>query len=242
MSIREYQLTVSNITVDVVKKDIKNMHLTVYPPNGRVRVSAPSELPDEAVRLFVVGKIHWIKKRQKLFQEQQRELPREYITGESHFFDGKRYLLKVIDHSGKAEIKIKNKKYLELYVRSGADKESKQRVFTEFYRNYLKATVPALLKKWEEITGLQCESWEIRKMQTKWGSCNEKKKKIILNLELAKKPRPYLEYIILHELLHLLVRNHNDEFRALLDRYMPNWREYQRELNALPVAGNEIID
>lgn len=229
-------MTVSGIEVEVFKKDIKNMHLRVYPPEGLVRVSAPASLPDEAVRLFVVGKIHWIKKRQKDFRQQARELPKEYITGESHYFDGKRYLLKVIEHSGKPQIKIKNKKYLELYIRQGADFSTKEKVFSDFYREHLKKIIPDYLTKWETAIDVQCKHWEVRKMQTKWGSCNYKTGRILLNLELAKKPRPYLEYIILHELLHFQVRHHNDEFRALLDKYMPNWKTFQRELNALPVG------
>lgn len=236
MSIREEQIQVSGLSVDVVKKDIKNMHLTVYPPNGRIRVSAPIDLSDEAIRLFVVGKIHWIKKRQKSFQEQIRELPRVYIAGESHYFDGKRYLLRVNETQQKQEVRIKNKKYLDLYIKKNADIKTKQKILNDFYRTHLKVILPEIILKWEEKIGVQCQDWEVKKMRTKWGSCNKETGKIIFNLELAKKPRHCVEYIVVHELLHLLVRYHNNEFRSLLYKFMPNWQVYQRELNELPIA------
>lgn len=221
MSIKEEQINILNLTIDVVKKDIKNMHLSVYPPTGRVRIAAPKYLNDEAIRLYAIGKIRWIKKHQKSFYKQLRETPREYITGESHYFDGKRYLLKVIERHGKHEIKIKNKTYLELYVKPHTSKESKEKVFNEFYRNHLKNIVPEILKTWREKTGLYCDLWDVKKMRTKWGSCSIEKRKILLNLELAKKPRYCLEYVIVHELIHFIERNHNDNFKALLSKFMP---------------------
>ena len=236
MSIKEAQIQVLDLTIDVVKKDIKNMHLAVYPPTGRIRIASPKEVNDEAIRLFAISKIRWIKKHQKNFYEQLREGPREYITGESHYFDGKRYLLKVIERFGKHELKIKNKSYLELYVSPKATVEAKEKVFNEWYRSYLKEIVPDIIKIWEEKTGLNCENWDIKKMRTRWGSCNIEKRKILLNLELAKKPRHCLEYVIVHELMHFFERNHNDNFKGLLDKFMPNWKTYKRELDNLPVA------
>ena len=150
--------------------------------------------------------------------------------------NGKRYLLRIVERYGKHELKIKNKSYLELYVSPNATIESKEKVFTEWYREHLKEIVPSMIKNWEEKTGLVCEQWDIKKMRTKWGSCNIEKRKILLNLELAKKPRHCLEYVIVHELMHLFERNHNDHFRALLDKFMPNWISYKRELNDLPVT------
>jgi predicted metal-dependent hydrolase len=236
MSIKEEQIQVLDLRIDVVKKDIKNMHLAVYPPTGRIRIASPKEVKDEAIRLFAISKIQWIKKHQKNFYEQLRETPREYITGESHYFDGKRYLLKVIERYGKHELKIKNKSYLELYVSPKAPIEAKEKVFNEWYRNHLKMTVPDIIEKWEKKTNLKCEQWNIKKMRTRWGSCNIEKRKILLNLELAKKPKHCLEYVIVHELMHFLERNHNDNFKGLLDKYMINWRTYKRELDNLPVA------
>lgn len=236
MSIKEKQIQVLDLTIDVVKKDIKNMHLAVYPPTGRIRIATPKDLNDEAIRLFAISKIRWIKKHQKNFYEQLREAPREYITGESHYFDGKRYLLKVIERYGKHELKIKNKTYIELYVSPKATIAAKEKVFNEWYRDHLKEIVPEIIKIWEEKTSLNCGHWDIKKMRTKWGSCNIEKRKILLNLELAKKPRHCLEYVIVHELMHFFERNHNDNFRSLLDKFMPNWKTYKRELDDLPVA------
>lgn len=236
MSIRDKQIQVLDLTIDVVKKDIKNMHLAVYPPTGRIRIATPKDLNDEAIRLFAISKIRWIKKHQKNFYEQLREAPREYITGESHYFEGKRYLLRVIERYGKHELKIKNKSYLELYVSPKATIEAKEKVFNEWYRSHLKEIVPDIIKTWEEKTGLNCEHWNIKKMRTRWGSCNIEKRKILLNLELAKKPRHCLEYVIVHELMHFYERKHNHKFKGLLDKYMPNWRTYKRELDNLPVA------
>ncbi len=236
MNIKAKQIQVLDLTIDVVKKDIKNMHLAVYPPTGRIRIASPKDLNDEAIRLFAVSKIRWIKKHQKNFYEQLRESPREYINGESHYFNGTRYLLKVIDRYGKHEVKIKSKKYLELYVSPKATIKSKEIVFTEWYRKHLKNTVPALILKWETKIGVKSNDWKIKKMRTKWGSCNTEKKTILLNLELAKKPQHCLEYVIVHELIHLLERKHNDNFKTLLDKFMPNWKTYKRELDSLPVA------
>jgi len=236
MIIKEEQIQVLDLTIDVVKKDIQNMHLAVYPPTGRIRIASPFNLKDEAIRLFAISKIRWIKKHQKNFYDQLREAPREYITGESHYFDGKRYLLKVVERNGKHEIKIKNKTYLELYVSSKATIEAREKVFNEWYRNHLKEIFPALINKWEEKIDVSCEDWNIKKMKTKWGSCNIGKRKILINLELAKKPKHCLEYVIVHELIHFLERNHNDNFKSYLDKFMPNWRVYKRELNELPVA------
>lgn len=236
MSIKQKQIQVLDLTIDVVKKDIKNMHLAVYPPTGRIRIATPKDLNDEAIRLFAISKIRWIKKHQKNFYEQLRETPREYIDGESHYFDGKRYLLRVIERYGKPELEIKNKTYIDLHVSPKATIAAKEKVFNEWYRDHLKEIVPDIVKTWEEKTGLNCEHWDIKKMRTKWGSCNIEKRKILLNLELAKKPRHCLEYVIVHELMHFFERNHNDNFRTLLDNFMPNWKTYKRELDDLPVA------
>ena len=236
MSINEGQIKVLDLTIDVVKKDIKNMHLAVYPPTGRIRIASPKDINDEAIRLFAISKIRWIKKHQKNFYEQLRESPREYVTGESHYYDGKRYLLKVIERYGRHEIKIKNKKYLELYISPNTAIEAREKVFIEWYRKHLKEVVPQLLEQWSKKLNVVCDSWDVKRMRTKWGSCNIEKRKVLLNLELAKKPTHCLEYVIVHELTHFLERNHNDNFRAYLDKYMPNWKSYKRELNQLPIG------
>lgn len=236
MNTEAQQIQVLDVTIDVIKKDIKNMHLAVYPPTGRVRIASPKAINDEAIRLFAVSKIRWIKKHQKSFYEQSREAPREYITGESHYFEGKRYLLKVIARYGKHEIRVKNKTYLELYVSPNATIAAKEKVFNAWYRAHLKKIVPQRIKNWEKKIGVTCKAWDVKKMRTRWGSCHIEKRKILLNLELAKKPRHCLDYVIAHELVHFHERNHNENFKKLLDTYMPNWKSYKRELNNLPVA------
>ncbi len=233
MSSATHQITVGNIAVDVVRKDIKNLHLAVYPPNGRVRVAAPLRIDDEAVRLMIISRMTWIKRQQLQFEGQERQSPREYLSGESHYYKGQRYLLTVIYHDAPPSVIIRNKTHIDLYVRTGSTHEQRERVFTEWYRDALKADIPNLIAKWEKIIGVEALDWSIKKMRTKWGACNILKKRIWLNLELAKKPTHCLEYVIAHELIHLLERHHNERFRTYLDKFLPQWRFYREELNSL---------
>jgi predicted metal-dependent hydrolase len=225
------QITVSDITIDVVRKDIKNLHLAVYPPTGRVRIATPLSVDEEAVRLFAISKLGWIKRHCRSFANQRRETKREYISGESHYFEGYRYLLNVIYHNIAPKVEIRNKKYIDLYVRPNSTVEQRERVMTKWYRQRLKARIPALIEKWQTVIGVQVNEWEIKQMKTKWGTCRVEAKRIWLNLELAKKPAPCLEYIIVHELVHLLERHHTDRFIALMDKFMPQWHFQQKELN-----------
>lgn len=187
MSINRSQISVSDIQIDVVKKDIKNMHLAVYPPTGRVRISSPENIETESVRLFAVSKLSWIKKHINSFQSQKRLPEREYITGESHYFKGNRYLLNVIQHNDPPKVEIRNKKYIDLYVRDKNDKEKKKKAVKEWHRAELKANIPHLIDKWEKAMDVSVEDWGVRQMKTKWGSCNIQDKRIWVNLELAKK-------------------------------------------------------
>ncbi len=230
-----YQITVNDITVDVENKEIKNMHLGVYPPNGRVRVSTPMNIDDEAVRLFIISKISWIRKQQRLFKEQARQTEREFVSGESHYVWGERYLLNVIYQKGNPQIVLRNKAYLDLYVREDSGQAQRQRVMTEWYRKQLKEAIPGLIDKWEVVIGVKVNDWGVKLMKTKWGTCNIEAGRIWLNLELAKKPERCLEYIIVHEMMHLLERDHNERFVALMDQFMPKWRIHRDELNALPL-------
>lgn len=239
MIIKEEKISIANIEIDVVRKDIKNMHLAVYPPHGRIRLSAPTKTDGEVIRLFAISKLGWIKKHVRNFQEQARETIRDYISGESHYYNGKRYILNVVEHSGYNTLKIDGTKNLLMRVRKGATKEKKALVMKEWYRKQLKAKIPDLLQKWEAIIGVKSNAWAVKQMKTKWGACNIEAKRIWLNLELAKKPLICLEYIIVHELVHLLERNHNDKFIAYMDKFMPKWRLHRDELNSLPVAHND---
>ena len=232
-------LSISNLTIDIVRKDIKNMHLAVYPPHGRIRLSAPENTDSEMMRLFAISKIGWIKKHIKNFEAQPRETPREYISGESHFFQGKRYMLNVIERKGFNKVEIKGTKNINLYVRPNTSKEDKASILKEWYRTEMKKQIPEILSKWESIIGVKANDWAIKQMRTKWGTCNIEAKRIWLNLELSKKPIISLEYIIVHELVHLLERNHNDKFVSYMNQFMPKWRMYKTELNKLPVAHND---
>lgn len=225
------QITVSDITIDVVRKDIRNLHLAVYPPTGRIRIATPLNVNDESVRLFAISKLSWIKKHHQNFARQQRQTKREYVSGESHYFEGNRYLLNVIYRNTAPKVEIRNKRYIDLYVRPNSTAEQRERVMTTWYRQQLKERIPELIEKWQTIIGVQLNAWEVRQMKTKWGTCRRETKRIWLNLELAKKPAHCLEYIIIHELVHLLERHHNDRFIAFMDKFMPQWRFHQKELN-----------
>lgn len=234
-----HQIEVNGLTVDVVRKNIKNLHLAVYPPNGRIRVAAPMRVNDEAVRLAVVAKLGWIKRQQAKFEEQERESLREYVSGESHYFQGNRYLLNVIEQNGTPHVVIRNKKKIDLYIRPNSSQAQKEKVFSTWYREHLRTEIPALVTKWEKRIGVHADEWIIKKMKTKWGSCNIENKRILVNLELAKKSERCLEYIVVHELVHLLERPHNDQFLALMNKFMPNWKQYRDELNRMPLAHAE---
>lgn len=228
-------ITVSNITIDVVKKDIKNLHLAVYPPTGRVRIAAPLRTNDEAIRLFAVSKLGWIKRHQRTFVSQDREVAREYVSGESHYFNGKRFLLQVIEHDSTPRVELQHKKIF-LYVRTGSTTKQRATVLNEWFRDQLKIQIPELIEKWEKTMKVQLNDWGVKQMKTKWGTCNITAKRIWLNLELAKKPIRCLEYIIVHEMVHLLERHHNDNFVAYMDKFLPQWRTLKKELNNLPVS------
>ena len=223
-----------NIAVDVVLKDIKNVHLSVYPPSGRVRISAPSRMSLDTIRVFAISKLDWIKQQQKKLREQERETPREYLDLESHYVWGKRYLLKVVDNSSAPEVDLK-RNILILRIRPGSSEEKKQAVLEEWHRERLKAAVRPLIAKWESLLGIKVKRFFVQRMKTKWGSCSHGAGSIRLNTELAKKPPECLEYIVMHEMIHLLEPTHNSRFIALMDQFMPKWQFQRQELNRLPV-------
>lgn len=232
-------ITVSGMAVEVVRKDIKNLHLGVYPPLGRVRVAAPLLVSDEAVRLAVIDKLGWIKRQQALFASQPRQSEREMVNGESHYFLGRRYRLRVHEQAVPARVAVRGARSLDLFVRPGATAGQREAVLQHWHREQLKALVPALLAHWQPLLAVEVAHWGIRKMKTKWGSCNVAARRIWLNLELAKKPESCLEYIVVHELVHLLERQHNERFTALMDRYLPDWRQ-RRETLKSSALGHEV--
>jgi len=229
------KLKLGNITIDIIKKDIKNMHLSVHPPTGRVRISAPRRLDMDTIRIFAISKLNWIKKHQTNIKNQQREAPRDYVNRESHYFRGRRYLLKIIEHNAPPKVELKHST-IELYVRPKSDRNKRKEILDEWYRKHLKEATPPLIEKWEKKMGVRVNEFGIKKMKTKWGTCNRQAKRIWLNLELAKKPPECLEYIIVHEMVHMLERNHTDRFIRLMNKFMPKWRFYRDELNRFPVS------
>lgn len=229
------RMTVSGIAVEVVRKDIKNLHLGVYPPNGRVRVAAPLVVSDEAVRLAVIDKLTWIRRQKAKFAEQPRQSEREMVNGESHYFLGKRYRLRVHEQDAPARVALRGIASLDLFVRPGSSAERRKTVLLRWHREQLKFLIPPLLEKWQPLLGVQVAAWGIKNMKTKWGSCNVDARRVWFNLELAKKPPQCLEYIVVHELVHLLERHHNERFTALMDRFLPNWRSSRDSLNRSPL-------
>jgi predicted metal-dependent hydrolase len=231
MATETRHLKVSGIDVEVVRKDIKNLHLGVYPPLGRVRVAAPLVITDEAVRLAVIDKLGWIKRQKTKFTEQPRQSQREMVNGESHYFLGQRYRLRVHEAQAPARVVVRGVASLDLFVRPNNGPEQREGILLHWYREQLKQLIPPLLDKWQPIIGVQAKGWGIKKMKTKWGSCNPTAQRVWFNLELAKKPELCLEYIVVHELVHLLERNHTVRFTALMDGFLPNWRVCRETLN-----------
>jgi predicted metal-dependent hydrolase len=235
MNTEKRQISVKGLSVQVVRKAIKNLHLGVYPPNGRVRVAVPLRVNDDAVRLALVGKLGWIKRQRVKFETQSRQSKREMVSGESHYFLGRRYRLSVVPHDGAPKV-LTRKKLIELYVRRETNARQRERVLRRWYRQRLKEMIPPLVEKWQEILGVQLVEWGIKKMKTRWGTCNPGARRVWLNLELAKKPSQCLEYILVHELTHLVERHHNDRFISLMNRHLPNWRQHRQVLNSEPLA------
>ena len=233
------RIDVRGTPVEVVRKNVKHLHLGVYPPGGRVRVAAPSYVDDDAVRLAVVARLGWIRRRQAEFQGQDRQPPRRLVSGESHYVDGRRYRLAVVEHNGPPTVRLRNRTTMELRVRPAADRDRREAVLHRWYRRRMRERLPALLVAWEPRLGVQVADVRIRRMKTRWGACNADARRIWLNLELAKKPASCLEYIVVHEMVHLIERRHNDRFRELMDGVMPRWRSYRDELNRAPLAHEE---
>jgi predicted metal-dependent hydrolase len=229
------QLNLGDIVIDVELKDIKNIHLSVYPPTGRVRIAAPLRMDLDTIRIYAISKLGWIKKQQQKFREQVREAPREYLNKEGHYYLGKRYLMKVVVNDVPPFVKVKHDT-IKLNVRPDTDSFKRQEIMELWYREQLRTVAMPVIAKWEKVMCVSLNELGIRKMKTKWGTCNREVKRIWLNTELAKKPFHCIEYIIVHELVHLLERNHNSNFVAYMDRFLPEWKQLKSELNQLPVS------
>jgi predicted metal-dependent hydrolase len=228
------QITLGDIAVDVVLKDIRNVHLSVHPPTGRIRIAAPKRMRIDTIRVFAISKLDWIKQHQTKLREQERETPRDYVDRESHYVWGRRYLLTVSEGDEPPSIELKHSRML-LRVRPGTGRDKREALVEEWYRERLREAVTALLTRWQPLLGVRVERFFVQRMKTKWGSCNHKAGTIRLNTELARKPAECLEYILLHELVHLVEPTHNARFVALMDRLMPKWQFHRQVLNRLPV-------
>lgn len=228
------EIKLGDIAVDVIMKDIKNVHLSVHPPTGRVRIAAPKRMDMEAIRLFAISKLGWIKDQQRKLNGQERETPREFLERESHYVWGKRYLFSVHEAEQPPSIELKHSRMV-LTVRPGADVAKRQQVVEGWYRDLVKSATPAMIARWEPKIGVDVADFYVRRMKTRWGSCNSQARTIRLNTDLAKKPSECLEYIVVHEMIHILEPTHNDRFQALMGQYMPDWKQRRQMLNRLPV-------
>jgi len=239
VSTKGKRIEVRGVPVEIVRKDIRNIHLGVYPPNGRVRVAVPLHVNDEAVRLAVISRLAWIHRQQESFERQERQSEREMVNGESHYVAGRRYRLAVVEADAPAGVRIRNNTTLELQVRPSSGRGAREALLVRWYRARIRSQVPKLIAKWEPVAGVTVAEWGIKRMKTRWGTCNANARRIWLNLELAKKPLACLEYILVHEMIHLRERHHNDRFKQLMDSVMPQWGLWRDMLNKAPLAHEE---
>jgi len=232
-------LQLGSIEVLVVRKPIKNLHLSVLPPAGRVRVTSPEGMKDDAIRTLIALRLPWIKKQQGKFVGQDRQTERDYVSGESHYFFGKRYRLELVYKDEVPAVFLKGKTKIILQVRPNCTVAKRHEVMTEWYRKQLHPVVEELLTKWQKKIGAETTYWGIKQMKTRWGTCNHKRARILINLELAKKPIPCVEYVVVHELLHLIERKHNEKFLNLMTKYIPKWQSIKEELNSFMLSYEE---
>lgn len=232
-------MEVRGLQVEIRRKDISNLHLGVYPPEGKVRVSAPLAVSDEAIRLAIISKWSWIQRQRMSFAIQPRLTLPENVSGESHFLFGKRHLLRVVVSTGRQSVRLVNKSTIEMQIRRGATPEQRKAVLARWQRAQLRGAIEELLAEWQERIGVQVKFWGIKRMKTKWGSCVSSTHRIWFNSELAKKPLECVEMLVVHELTHLLIPNHGDSFVAKMNELLPDWQSRQRTLNSLPLAFEE---
>ncbi len=230
------EISVDGLTVEIIRKDIKNLNLRIYPPDGRIRMSAPLRVSDDTVRLMVESRLGWIKRKRAKFAGQERRSALGYVTGETHYFLGRRYRLNVIEQNGPGRVDVRNSGTLDLFVREGGDQAQRTMVLLAWYRNELKALSRPLVENWAHTMGLPVPECRVKRMKTRWGTCNIRARRIWLNLELIMRPRQCTDFIIVHELAHFYERLHNDRFTDLMDEYLPQWRQCRDELNSAPIS------
>ena len=228
------RIRLGEIVVEVLRKDVRNIHLSVYPPAGRVRISAPARLSLDTIRVFAISKLGWIRRQQEKLRQQERETPRDYVNRESHYVWGRRCLLKVVEREQAQSVELTPGRIL-LTVRPGAAADRRQAILEAWYREQIREAAAPLVDKWAKLLGVRVARVHVQRMKTKWGSCNPRSASVRLNTDLARKPHECLEYIVVHELAHLLEPTHNRRFVALMDRCLPRWRFLRQQLNQLPV-------
>lgn len=228
-------LQIGEITIEMTRKDVKHVHLSVYPPMGRVSLVAPTATRIEVARAYAISKLAWIRDQQAKLKAQERESPRQLVERETHHVWGRRYLLTVVEADEKPSVQLSHRK-LTLRVRPGSSAEKRTEVMHDWHRRLLHEVVPPLIAKWEAKLGIRVKGYYLQRMKTKWGGCNHREGNIRLNTELVKKPKDLVEYVVVHEMLHLIEPTHSARFVALLDEHYPSWREARAELNALPLG------
>jgi predicted metal-dependent hydrolase len=228
-------IRLGDIVIAMTRKNIKHVHLSVYPPQGRVSLVAPTSTRIEVARAYAISKLGWIRDQQAKLRGQARETPRRFVTRESHYLWGRRYLLSVVEEDRKPSVRLDHRR-LMLTVRPGSAKAKRKEVMHEWHKSLLHEAVPRVIKKWEARLGVVVATYFLQRMKTKWGSCNRRAGTIRLNTELVKKPEDLLEYVIVHEMVHLVESTHNERFVALITKHYPAWREARAELNELPLG------
>lgn len=228
-------IQLGELSIQVTKKEVKNVHLSVHPPDGRVTLVGPKTTRLEVARAYAISRLGWIRQQQEKLKNQAREAPRRFLERESHYLWGRRHLLTVAHRDAKPSVSLDHKRII-LTARPSSDAARRAGVIHEWHKSLLHELVPALIKKWEPKLKVKVAGYFLQRMKTKWGSCNHKAGHIRLNTELVKKPKDLLEYVIVHEMLHLIVPTHSNEYIALLDKHYPTWREARLELNELPLS------
>lgn len=231
-------LHVGDVSIALMRKDVKNIHLSVHPPTGRVTLVAPRGIRSDVARAYAISKLGWIRDKQKSFRGQARETPRAFVERESHDLWGRRYLMSVVESDAKPLVKLDHRR-ITLTVRPGSTRELRERVFHKWHKSLLHGLVPQLIRKWEPKLGVNVNAYFLQRMKTKWGGCNHRRRNIRLNTELVKKPKDLLEYVVVHEMAHLIEATHSERFLVLLNKHYPTWREARAELNELPLAAED---
>jgi predicted metal-dependent hydrolase len=226
-----HTIDIAGVSVRVTRKRIKTLRLTVHSPDGDVRVSAPLSVPTETIRSFVESRLDWVERHRARIRAAPKPADFDYVSGEQLPFDGRTYPLLVVHQSGRPRVTLRDGELLVMAIPPDADRSQRERTLHAWYRAHLEAVVPPMIAAWEPRLGVSLAEWRIRRMKTRWGTCSIRARRIWLNLDLATKPRDCLEYLIVHELVHLLEPSHNARFKALMDRYLPNWRELRKRLN-----------